>query len=46
LLGKLRAQLKKSKISDEKAFKLLDPANVGVVAKKDFVDLAPVNLGL
>jgi hypothetical protein len=37
LLSKFRAQLKKSKISVEKAYKTLDPNNHGAVQKKDFV---------
>lgn len=37
LLGKFRAQLKKGRISVEKAYKTLDPNNHGSVQKKDFV---------
>jgi hypothetical protein len=37
LLGKFRAQLKKGKISVEKAYKAWDPNNHGSVQKKDFV---------
>jgi hypothetical protein len=37
LLSKFRAQLKKFKISVEKAYKTFDPNNHGTVQKKDFV---------
>lgn len=37
LLSKFRAQLKKNKISVERAYKTFDPDNHGTVQKKDFV---------
>jgi hypothetical protein len=37
LLTKFRAQLKKLKISVEKAYKTFDPNNYGRVQKKDFI---------
>jgi len=37
LLSKFRAQLKKSRISVEKAYKTFDPANHGSVQTKDFL---------
>ena len=37
LLSKFRAQLKKNRISVEKAYKTFDPNNHGTVQKKDFV---------
>jgi Ca2+-binding EF-hand superfamily protein len=38
LLSKFRSQLKKMKISVEKAYKTFDPNNLGSVQKKDFIE--------
>jgi len=37
LLSKFRSQLKKNRISVEKAYKTFDPNNYGRVQKKDFI---------
>lgn len=45
LLSKFRAQLKRSRISVEKAYKIFDPQGFGSVQKKDFVQCC-MSLGL
>jgi hypothetical protein len=45
LLSKFRSQLKRSRISVEKAYKIFDPQGFGTVQKKDFVQCC-MSLGL